>query len=117
MSNPDRRLEVSVSLSGFVQLLKASRFGVKLGKHNIAKERVSIHFDGANLVITAIGVSRPIPAEGVWEGQVMFALPVLGGLRKAPPTQNPLVVSYEYNKLKIGTMSISAQWQEQVVLE
>lgn len=117
MSNPDRRLEVSVSLSDFVQLLKASRFGAKLGKQNIAKERVSLHFDGANLVVTAIGVSRPIPAAGIWDGQVTFALSVLGGLRKAPPTQKPLVVIYENNKLKIGTTSISAQWQEQVVLE
>lgn len=117
MSNPDHRLEVSVSCSDFAQLLKASRFGAKLGKQNIAQERVSLHFDGANLVVTAIGVSRPIPAAGVWEGQVTFALPVLGGLRKAPPTQNPLLVSYDNNKLKIGTTSIIAQWREQVTLE
>lgn len=117
MPDPDRKFEVVVALADFVQLLKASRFGAKLGKRNIAREVVELYFDGINLVVTAIEVSRPIPAKGFWEGKVSFPLAILGGLRKAMPTQDPLVISYNNKKLKIGTTSIKSEWAERVMTE
>lgn len=110
MSKKVNDMSLVVSLGDFNNRLKLMRYGAKLGKGNIAAEEVEFVFDGNNLVIYFIGAVHTIPAKGHWKGAVMTALPFIGRLRRAPPTQNPLTISYENSRLKIGTTSISATW-------
>ena len=110
MNNPTSNLNLVVSLPDFVGCLKLMRYGAKLGKRNIAREKVEFDYDGTNLIISVIGVSHIIPASGSWQGKVAIALPMMDGLRRAPPSQEPLTVSYEDSKLKIGTTKIPATW-------
>ena len=112
MRFPTDRLELEVSLSDFVGILKSAKYGAKLGKRNIARETVTFQFDGTNLIVTVIGVNHIIPASGSWHGNVTIALPFIGGLRKAPPSQDPLTISYENLKLRIGTTVFPAKWAE-----
>ncbi|HKZ00668.1 MAG TPA: hypothetical protein VJ180_00415 [Pyrinomonadaceae bacterium] len=112
MMIPAQKLEIIVALSDFVGILKAAKYGAKLGKRNIARENVEFHFDGAHLIVTIVGVNRTIPASGSWEGKVAVALSFMGGLNKFPPTQSPLTISYENSKLKIGTTSFPAEWTQ-----
>ncbi len=110
MRAPIGKLELEVSLPDFIGFLKAAKYGAKLGKRNIAREEVEFHFDGTHLIVTVVGVSRLISASGSWEGTVAIALPFIGGLRKAPPSQNPLTISYVNSKLKIGATAFPAKW-------
>lgn len=107
---PTNSLNLVVSLSDFVSCLKAMRYGAKLGKRNIAREKVEFDYDGTNLTISMIGVSHKIPANGSWQGKVAIALPMMDGLRRVPPTQEPLTISYDDSKLRIGTTKIPATW-------
>ncbi|MBI5611905.1 MAG: hypothetical protein HY942_02370 [Gammaproteobacteria bacterium] len=107
---PTNNFKLVVALADFVGCLKAMRYGAKLGKRNIAREEVEFEYDGTNLTISAIGVDHTLPASGSWQGKVIIALPVMGGLRRVPPTQDPLTISYEDSKLKIGTTNIPATW-------
>lgn len=103
-------LRVEVPLPEFLEFLKASRYGAKLGKRNIARETVDFRFDGSNLRVTVLGVDRLMCASGAWSGTVSIALSYIGRLRQAPPSQDPLTFSYVDSKLKIGTTTFPAQW-------
>ena len=109
MALPTSNLCLVVSLADFITCLKGMRYGAKLGKRNIAQEDVEFDFDGKNLLVTVVGVKHTIPANGSWKGKVAVALPIMGKLRKVPPNQNPLTISYENSKLAIGSTKVPAK--------
>lgn len=109
------KFELIVSLQDFINVIKSAKHGAKLGKRNIARESVEFRYDGKNLVITIVDVGRSISASGSWEGKVSVSLALMGRFAKAPPTQDPLIISYTDSKLKIGTTSFPATWSQLAV--
>lgn len=110
MDNQSVSLNLEVHLADFVSFLKSARYGAKLGKRNINQERVEFQYTGTNLAITVVGATYTIPANGSWEGKVIIALPFIRGLRKVPPSQDPLTISYSASKLRIGNTIFPAKW-------
>jgi hypothetical protein len=104
------KFELIVSLHDFINVIKGAKHGAKLGKRNIARESVEYRFDSQHLIITIADIDRPMSASGSWEGKVTVSLALMGRFSKAPPTQDPLIISYADSKLKIGTTSFPAVW-------
>lgn len=110
MDNQRVQLNLEVHLADFVGFIKSARYGAKLGKRNINREEVEFQFVRTKLVVTVVGATYTIPANGTWEGKVMIALPFIQGLSKVPPSQNPLTISYADSKLRIGNTVFPAKW-------
>ena len=66
-------------------------------------------FDGY-LSIESKGAVAVMHAEGDWQGRATFSGTVLHALVMAPPTQDPLVISYAEGHLLIAGMTIPCEW-------
>jgi hypothetical protein len=99
--------KIEISNRDFKDALKSTKVLKKLGKKNIANERVGFTFDGGMLRVLVISAERFVSALGDGTGTAFISLVRYQALQKVPPIADPVKIEYDDigKKLIIGTTS------------
>ena len=94
-------------MKDFIEILKKTRVGKKIGKQNYSNEVVKISYAAGQLKIEIMGVKRLIDASGLHVWSLEMPLSKYQYIIKAKPTLDPLNIEFddELKLLKIGTTS------------
>lgn len=101
-----QRLEVDTR--ELVRTLKDLRIGLKKN----TSQKASLTYADGLLEIALRGASVRIDAEGHWHGTAHVAVQPLATLTRIPPKYERLEILYEAGRVKIGTMRLTAEWQD-----
>src|SRR5688572_7144817 len=68
-------------------------------------------FEGGFLSIEAGNVLVTMRANGQWQGRARFSANLLKALALVAPTENPVVVLYQGERLRIGGIVLDCKWE------
>ena len=86
---------VNADLKQFKEIVKHARFNKKMGKRNIAREKVEIRYKARKLKVVIAGVKYSMPATGRWRGIAVVPLANFQALRRIPPAQDPVEIVFD----------------------
>lgn len=73
-------------------------------------EAAGIAFEAGILSLQVDDVMVTMRATGEWQGTAEFSPQVIIALLKVPPTEDPVVLSYEDARISVGPLSVPCQW-------
>ena len=100
--------ELRVTLPDFKRALKFFR---RYDKGNPGPEAL-ISCDGGYMAVEVEGQAIVIHADGEWNGRAIIGSRYLAALHYSPPLENPVVIRYAEDRLRVSTLSIPCRWSK-----
>ena len=71
-----------------------------------------ISCDSGFMAVEVEGQAIVIHADGEWNGRAIIGARYLVALHRSPPIENPIVIRYADDRLRISTLSIPCDWSK-----
>lgn len=92
-------------------LLEGLKYFETRRKIRPTKKRATLAFDGRFFSIEALDRVIVCNASGTWPGLATVNANVVVALAVAPPSGDPVIVAYDGERLRIGSMTVGCTWQ------